>query len=69
MERRDVWSFRRSNYCGHVGNECRNSRDNVGIIDITSFAKFKVAGPGAEAYLDRLVCRRLPAAVTAEPGS
>ena len=63
VERRDVWSFRRSNYFEHVGNECRNIRDNVGIIDITSFSKFKVAGPGAEAYLDRLVCRRLPAAV------
>jgi dimethylglycine dehydrogenase len=63
VERRDVWSFRRSNYFEHVGNECRNIRDNVGIIDITSFAKFKVAGPGAEAYLDRLVCRWLPAAV------
>ncbi len=63
VERRDVWSFRRSNYFEHVGNEHRNIRDNVGLIDITGFSKFRVSGPGAEAYLDRLVCRRLPKAV------
>jgi len=62
VEPRDVWSFRRSNYFEPVGNEHRNIRDNVGIIDITSFSKFRVSGPGAEPFLDRLVCRRLPQA-------
>ncbi len=56
----DEWSFRRSNYFEHVGAEHRNVRKNVGIIDITSFTKFRVSGPGAEAFLDRLVARRLP---------
>ncbi len=60
VERGDVWSFRRSNYFEHVGNEHRNVRANVGIIDITSFSKFRVSGPGAETYLDRIVARRLP---------
>ncbi|MEH6497385.1 MAG: FAD-dependent oxidoreductase [Pseudomonas marincola] len=58
----DDWSFRRSNYFEHVGNEAINMRTNAGLIDITSFSKFQVTGPGAEAYLDRLVCRKLPKA-------
>ena len=58
--RNDQWSFRRSNYWEHVGNEHRNMRENVGIIDITSFSKFLISGSGAEEFLDRLVCRKLP---------
>ena len=60
VERKDVWSFRRTNYFEHVGDECRLVRERVGIIDITSFTKHEVSGPGAEAFLDGLVARRLP---------
>jgi dimethylglycine dehydrogenase len=60
IEPKDVWSFRRSNYFEHVGNECRLVRERAAIIDITSFTKHEVSGAGAEAYLDRLVARRLP---------
>ena len=63
VERADEWSFRRTNYFPHVAREHRNVRDNVGIIDITGFSKFRISGPGAEAWLDCLVCRRLPKAV------
>ncbi|MDP6706297.1 MAG: FAD-dependent oxidoreductase [Alphaproteobacteria bacterium] len=63
VEAKDVWSFRRSNYFSHVGNECRLTREAATIIDITSFTKHLVTGPGAEAYLDWLVARRLPKAV------
>ncbi len=56
----DDWSFRRSKYFEHVGNEHNCIRANVGIIDITSFSKFQVSGSGAESYLDKLVARRLP---------
>jgi dimethylglycine dehydrogenase len=35
-------------------------REKVGLIDLTSFSKFDVSGPGAEAYLDRLVANALP---------
>ena len=62
VEAVDHWSFRRSRYFEHVGNEHNNIRNNVGIIDITSFSKFKVSGSGAEDYLGRLVARRLPKA-------
>ena len=60
VEPADVWSFRRTNYFEHVGNECRTVRERVGLIDITSFSKFEVAGPGAEAWLDGLLANRLP---------
>ena len=56
----EKWSFRRSNYFKHVGNECLNVRDNVGLQDMSAFAKMWVAGPGAEAWLDRLFANRIP---------
>lgn len=60
VEGKDVWSFRRTNYFEHVGNECRAVRERAGLIDITSFSKFLVSGPGAEAALDRCVANTLP---------
>jgi dimethylglycine dehydrogenase len=59
----DAWSFRRTNYFKHVGNECRRLRKKVGVIDLTPFTKFEVTGPGAEAWLDGLVANKVPAKV------
>jgi len=58
--REDHWSFRRSRWFEHVGRECENVRDNVGLLDMTAFAKARIRGPGASAFLDRLVANRLP---------
>ncbi len=60
VERKDRWSFRRSNYFEHVGNECLRMRNQVGIIDLTPFTKHEVSGPGAEAWLDSLVANKVP---------
>jgi dimethylglycine dehydrogenase len=60
VERRDVWSFRRSNYFEHVGRECRMMRERVGVIDLTPFTKHKVTGAGAESWLDGLVANKVP---------
>lgn len=60
VEARDQWSFRRSNYFEHVGNECRLLRGGVGVIDLTPFTKHEVSGPGAEDWLDRLVANKVP---------
>ncbi len=59
----DKWSFRRTNWFEHVGNECRRLRERVGVIDLTPFTKHMVEGPGAEAWLDRLVANKVPAKV------
>jgi len=63
VEPRDKWSFRRSNYFEHVGNECRRLRGAVGVIDLTPFTKHIVRGPGAEAWLDHLVANKVPVKV------
>ena len=60
VEPKDDWSFRRTNYFEHVGNECRRIRDGVGVIDLTPFTKHEVSGPGAEAWLDNLVANKVP---------
>ena len=59
---REKWSFRRSNYFPLVGEECRNVQGNVGLLDMSAFAKTEVSGPGAAAWLDRLLTNRLPKA-------
>ena len=61
---RDEYSFRRGNWFDAVGEECRAVRSGVGVLDQTSFAKFRVEGPGAEEWLDRVVANRVPS----EPG-
>ena len=60
VEASDAWSFRRSNYFQHVGNECRMLRERVGVIDLTPFTKHEVGGPGAAAWLDGLVANKVP---------
>lgn len=60
---KDDWSFRRTNWFEHVGNECRRLRERVGVIDLTPFTKHVVEGPGAEAWLDRLVANKVPSKV------
>ena len=63
VERKDVWSFRRSNYFEHVGNECAAMRERVGIMDLSPFTKHEVRGPGAEAWLDKLVANKVPSKI------
>ena len=60
IEQIDDWSFRRSNWFHHVGNECLNVQNNVGILDMTAFAKCRISGPGAKDFLDNLVANKLP---------
>jgi dimethylglycine dehydrogenase len=57
---REKWSFRRSNYFEHVGNECRHVHQHVGLQDMSAFAKCAVSGPGAEAWLDALLTNAVP---------
>jgi dimethylglycine dehydrogenase len=37
-------------------------REQVGLLELSSFSKYEVGGPGAEALLDRLCANRLPRA-------
>jgi dimethylglycine dehydrogenase len=40
--------------------ECAAVRDTCGVIAIPGFSRFRIAGPGARAHLDRLTATRLP---------
>jgi len=63
MAQQDDWSFRRSKWFEAVRREVANVTRNAGLLDMTSFAKCRVAGPGAEAFLDQLVANTLPQSV------
>ena len=54
-------TFRRSNAHGPVGEECRAVRNAVGLMEISSYSKYAVTGPRAEAWLSRLLINRMPA--------
>jgi len=60
MEQKDDWSFRRSNWFKAVEKECKNVKENVGLLDMTAFAKCRIKGPKAEEFLDNLVANKLP---------
>ena len=53
-------SFRRSNYFEHVGNECKHVNENVGLLDMSAFAKCIVKGPGAEEWLEYIFANKMP---------
>ena len=59
-EPRDRPSFRRTNWFETVGREARAVRERAGVLELSSFSKYEVHGPGAEAFLDRLCANRLP---------
>ncbi len=61
--RKDIYSFRRSNWFAHVGAEVEAMRTRVGLMELSSFAKFEVEGPGARDWLDRLVANRIPGGI------
>jgi dimethylglycine dehydrogenase len=60
---RDDYSFHRGNWHTAVGKECAAVRSSVGVLDQASFAKYEVAGPGAEGFLDRLCANSLPSSI------
>ncbi len=61
-EPKDIVSFHRSNDFDHIGNEVRACRERVGVTEIANFAKYRVTGEGAEAWLSRLMTNTMPKA-------
>ena len=57
---KELWSFRRSNYFEHVGNEVKNVTENCGLLDMTAFAKYEVTGLRAYEWLDSILANRIP---------
>ncbi|MEO1705060.1 MAG: FAD-dependent oxidoreductase, partial [Pseudomonadota bacterium] len=62
-ETADSAGFDRQPWFQSVGRECRMLRENAGIIDISNFAKYRIAGPGAEAWLNAVFANYAPRSV------
>ena len=63
VEPKDVWSYRTFNSKPHVGAECKAVRETAGLFEMTPMAKFEAGGPGAEAWLNRILANRVPRTV------
>ncbi|MCX7646631.1 MAG: FAD-dependent oxidoreductase [Rhodobacteraceae bacterium] len=57
---RESYGFTRQDWWAPVGEEARALRERAGIIDISNFAKYRIRGPGAEDWLNRLLANRMP---------
>ncbi|HVF65969.1 MAG TPA: FAD-dependent oxidoreductase [Casimicrobiaceae bacterium] len=53
-------TFRRSNAHAPVGDECRAVRNAVGLMEITTYAKYEISGRGAQAWLAHLLAGHVP---------
>jgi len=60
MEQVDHWSFRRSKWFDAVGKEVTNVTNNVGVLDMTAFAKCRISGKHALKFLDNLLANKIP---------
>ena len=58
--REEEVGFRHNNVFDVVAEECRAVRERVGVLDLSSFAKYEVTGPDAEAMLNRCSANRMP---------
>ena len=56
----EEYGFRRSNWFSAVGGECSAVREQVGILDLSSFAKYEITGQDAGAVLKRVCANRVP---------
>ncbi|MGI9316283.1 MAG: GcvT family protein [bacterium] len=52
--------FKRSEWFDAVARECDSLTKHAGLIDFSGFSKFKISGPDAAIFLDRLSANRLP---------
>ncbi len=53
-------SFRRSDAFDATGREVRAVREGVGINEVHNFGKYRISGPNARAWLDRIMAGRIP---------
>ena len=58
--REEELSYCRNNVFEVVAGECRAVNERVGVIELSSFSKFDVSGPDAEAFLNRIFANRMP---------
>ncbi|MGD9364998.1 MAG: FAD-dependent oxidoreductase [Desulfobacteraceae bacterium] len=52
--------WKRNNTFDFVGAECKHVMEKVGMIDLSRFAKTRITGSGAEAWLNTMTCQKVP---------
>ncbi|MCP4271766.1 MAG: FAD-dependent oxidoreductase [Gammaproteobacteria bacterium] len=57
------FTYERANWFDAVGEECRALRETAGVIEITSFAKYKFSGKAAYDWLNHLLANTIPTVV------
>ncbi len=60
MEPVEEVTYYRSNAHEPVGRECQAVREAVGLLEISNFAKYEIAGPESESWLSQLLANRMP---------
>ncbi len=60
LEPHEDVTFHRSNAWGCVAEEVAAVRERVGMTEISNYAKYRVSGPGSEAWLSSLLTQRMP---------
>ncbi|MEE4113581.1 MAG: FAD-dependent oxidoreductase, partial [Desulfobacteraceae bacterium] len=59
-DKRENPGWKRNNTAGYVDAECKHVMEKAGILDLSRFAKTRITGPGAEAWLNRMTCQKVP---------
>ena len=57
---KEEYGFKRTNAFTYVQKECENVQNNVGILDLSTFAKYEISGKDSETFLERLCANRIP---------
>ena len=53
-------TLKRSNAFEIVAQECKATREAVGLLDITAFSRYEVSGANAKEWLDKMMASKLP---------
>ena len=56
----DDFTFHRPNWFEPVGEECRALRSGVGLLEVSTYGKYRISGPKAESWLDHVLANNLP---------
>lgn len=57
---KENYSYRRNNSFNYVKKECENVYNNVGLLDLSTFAKYEISGRNSEEFLERLCANKIP---------
>jgi len=57
---KEEYGFKRTNAFSYVQKECENVQNNVGVLDLSTFAKYEISGKDSETFLERLCANRIP---------